>query len=157
MDHHSDTAGVKVFPPFVYFVGLAGGYLIWWLVPVSIFPGAGTPLRAVGIVVCLAGLSLGASALFQFWRVGTPPEPHKPTRALATTGPYRFTRNPMYLGMALGHAGLALVGNALWPLLTLIPVIWIIRRKVIDREEDYLTAKFGDEYRSLTRRVRRWI
>ncbi len=157
MAAHAETAGVKVFPPMVYFVGLVAGYLVWWILPVPIMPGAGAPLRALGIVVFLAGIALGAAALYQFWRVRTPPEPHKPTLALATGGPYRFTRNPMYLGMALCHAGIALAGNALWPLLTLIPVIWVIRKYVIDREEAYLTAKFGDAYRALTGRVRRWV
>jgi protein-S-isoprenylcysteine O-methyltransferase Ste14 len=155
--HASDTAGVELFPPLVYFVGLAGGYIIWWLLPVPIMPGGGLAIRLVGAAACLAGLALAASALFQFWRAGTPPEPHKPTLALATGGPYRFTRNPMYLGMALGHAGLAIAGNALWPLLTLVPVVWVIRRQVIDREEAYLTTKFGEAYRAFTKRTRRWL
>jgi protein-S-isoprenylcysteine O-methyltransferase Ste14 len=157
MEPHTDTAGVHVFPPLVYFAGLAAGYIVWWFLPVPILAGGTAALRVVGIIVCIAGFVLGTSALLVFWRAGTPPEPHKPTRAQATGGPYRFTRNPMYLGMALGQAGLALVGNALWPLLTLIPVIWVIRRQVIDREEAYLTSKFGDDYRALTARTRRWI
>jgi protein-S-isoprenylcysteine O-methyltransferase Ste14 len=155
--HHDDTAGVPVLPPLVYAAGLVGGYLLWWFLPVPVIPGGGAALRIVGALVCLAGLALIAVALFQFWRVGTPPEPHKPTRALATDGVYRLTRNPMYLGMALGHAGLALAGNALWPLLTLVPVVWIIRRQVIDREEAYLAAKFGDDYRRFLSRTRRWL
>lgn len=157
MANHGDTSGVKLFPPLVYLAGLAAGYLIWWLIPTPIVPGAGLAMRALGIVVFLAGLALAIAALHQFRRVDTPPEPHRPTRALASGGPYRFTRNPMYLGMALGHAGLALVANALWPLLTLIPVIWTIRRQVIDREEAYLTAKFGETYRAYCARVRRWL
>jgi protein-S-isoprenylcysteine O-methyltransferase Ste14 len=63
----------------------------------------------------------------------------------------------MYLGMALLVGGFALLGNALWPLLALIPVIWFIRTQVIDREERYLEARFGVEYRDFTSRVRRWL
>jgi protein-S-isoprenylcysteine O-methyltransferase Ste14 len=92
-----------------------------------------------------------------FRRAGTSPDPHEPTTALALDGPYRLTRNPMYLGMALVQGGLALAGNALWPLLALVPVIWVIRTQVIDKEERYLEAKFGGEYRAFKERVRRWI
>jgi protein-S-isoprenylcysteine O-methyltransferase Ste14 len=81
----------------------------------------------------------------------------RPTTAIVFTGPYRFTRNPMYLGLALLQAGLAMVTNSLWPLLTLAPVIVAVRRLVIDREERYLEAKFGEEYRAYKARVRRWV
>ena len=97
------------------------------------------------------------SAVVLFRRIGTPPDPHEPSTRLALDGPYRFTRNPMYLGMAAVLAGLALIGNALWPLLALIPVIWWIRTQVIAREERYLEAKFGGEYRDFKARVRRWL
>ena len=63
----------------------------------------------------------------------------------------------MYLGMALVFAGFALLGNALWPLLALIPVIWAIQKQVIAREEIYLEAKFGADYLALKSRVRRWL
>ena len=71
--------------------------------------------------------------------------------------PYRFTRNPMYLGLVFVTAGLALLANALWPLILLPVVIVILRRAVIDREERYLTAKFGEEYLQYKARVRRWF
>ena len=68
-----------------------------------------------------------------------------------------FTRNPMYLGLVFITAGLALLANALWPLVLLPVVIVIVRRAVIDREERYLTAKFGEEYLQYKARVRRWL
>ena len=74
---------------------------------------------------------------------------------MAVGGPYRFTRNPMYLGLVFILAGLVLLANALWPLI-LLPVV-IVRRAVIDREERYLTAKFGEEYLRYLARVRRWL
>jgi protein-S-isoprenylcysteine O-methyltransferase Ste14 len=157
MARQNDTAGVRVLPPLVYLAGLAAGYLVWWFLPLPIVPGGGSALPIAGIAVILVGIALAAAALHQFWRAGTPPEPHKPTKALAFDGPYRFTRNPMYLGMALVQGGLALAGNALWPLLALVPVIAFIRTQVIDREERYLEAKFGGEYHAFRERVRRWL
>jgi protein-S-isoprenylcysteine O-methyltransferase Ste14 len=157
MPHPNDTAGVRVLPPLVYLAGLAAGYLVWWFLPVPIVAGGGSPMRIAGIALILAGIALAAAALYQFRRAGTPPEPHKPTKALAFDGPYRFTRNPMYVGMALIQGGFALAGNALWPLLALVPVIWIVRTQVIAREEAYLEAKFGAPYRDFKARVRRWL
>ena len=97
----------------------------------------------------------GAVATFR--RVGTTPHPAGPTTALAVGGPYRFTRNPMYLSLVFITVGLALLANALWPLVLLPVVIVIVRWTVIDREERYLTAKFGEEYLQYKARVRRWM
>jgi len=77
--------------------------------------------------------------------------------AVVTTGPFRWTRNPIYLGMALCTAGVAVGLNLLWPLLVLPFVIWAIRRRVIAREEQYLDRVFGREYRRYRERVPRWL
>ena len=74
-----------------------------------------------------------------------------------TTGPYRFTRNPAYLGMALTYVGIALLSSAVWVLLPLPLVLAVIDRGVIAREERYLQRKFGEEYLSYKRTVRRWV
>jgi protein-S-isoprenylcysteine O-methyltransferase Ste14 len=153
-----DNSGVRIFPPAVYVGGLIIGYAIQWLWPFPIAPDAWSLLiRIVGVVVLASGVWLVLSAASLFGRLGTPPNPTQPTTALATDGPYRFTRNPMYFGMGLMLAGFALVGNALWPLIALVPAVGIIRMQVIDREERYLEAKFGNEYRQFKARVRRWI
>ena len=83
--------------------------------------------------------------------------PVRPTTALVTSGPYRLTRNPMYVGFALGHAGLALRRRSTWALLMLGPVLAAVDRIVIEREERYLERAFGDEYRRYARQVRRWL
>ncbi|MCR4281423.1 MAG: isoprenylcysteine carboxylmethyltransferase family protein [Bauldia sp.] len=154
----SDNSGVRIFPPGVYLAGLAIGYAIWWFWPLPMVPGEWSfAIRVLGGVAVVAGIALMASALVMFRGVGTSPDPREPVTALALDGPYRFTRNPMYLGMALIQSGLALVGNALWPLLALVPAIWIIRTQVIDKEERYLEAKFGGEYRDFKARVHRWV
>ncbi len=154
----TDTPGVTILPPFVFLIGLVGGYLIQWALPFPILPPVfDVAIRGAGVIVILVGAWLMFTALAVFQRAGTPASPHETSKALAFDGPYRFTRNPMYLGMALVLAGFAFIGNALWPLLALIPVIWWIQTQVIHREEAYLSAKFGQPYVDFTHRVRRWL
>jgi protein-S-isoprenylcysteine O-methyltransferase Ste14 len=81
----------------------------------------------------------------------------KPTTALVTEGPFRYSRNPIYLALTLLYVGVALLINALWILLLIVPVLLVIRYGVIAREEAYLTRKFGDTYRQYTARVQRWL
>jgi len=157
-DETSDTPGVKILPPIVYLAGLVVGYAIWWFWPVPVVPAEWSfAVRVVGGVAVVLGFWVTLAAVAMFNRIGEDANPMEPTNALTFDGPYRFTRNPMYLGMALILGGLALLGNALWPLLALIPVIFFIRTQVIDKEEHYLGRKFGAEYRDFKARVRRWI
>ena len=114
-------------------------------------------VRVAGGAVAAFGLWIMLYAVWRFQRAGTTPTHWEPTTTVVASGPYRFTRNPMYVGMASVHGGLALLGNALWPLLLLVPAIWIIRTQVIAREERYLEAKFGAQYRAYKAGVRRWL
>jgi protein-S-isoprenylcysteine O-methyltransferase Ste14 len=84
-------------------------------------------------------------------------DPREPTTAIVTGGPYRFTRNPLYLSMTLVYAGITALANALPAALLLPAVLAFMRRGVIEREERYLERKFGDEYMDYKARVRRWI
>ena len=102
-------------------------------------------------------MALAASAMILFFRARTSPLPIKPTTAIVETGPYRFTRNPMYLGLGLLYLGITLWVDTLWPLLCLPLVIFLVQRFVIEREERYLEAKFGEGYHAYKARVRRWI
>ena len=90
-------------------------------------------------------------------RAGTNIRPDQPTLALASDGPFRFTRNPLYIAVTGLYLGIALLVNALWPLVLLIPVLAVLRWGVVGREERYLEAKFGEPYRAYKARVRRWI
>ena len=154
----ADNAGVRILPPLVYLAGLVLGYAVWWFWPMPVVPDAWSfALRIAGGVAFLLGIWLVAAAVMHFSRIGEDPNPTVPTHTLTFDGPYRFTRNPMYLGLALIQGGLALLGNALWPLVALIPVIWIIRTQVIAKEELYLERKFGGEYTAFKARVRRWL
>jgi protein-S-isoprenylcysteine O-methyltransferase Ste14 len=154
MNKH-DTAGVVAPPPLIYVAGLALGFGLEALLPGASLPGL---VRwGLGAVLLLAGLALLASFNTAFTRKGTAVEPWKPTTAIVTTGPYRVTRNPAYLGMALVYVGIALLAEALWVLLPLPIVLAVIDRAVIAREERYLERKFGREYLDYKATVRRWI
>jgi len=100
---------------------------------------------------------LFAWAIVTITRAGSNVPTNRPTTAIVETGPYRFTRNPIYLGMVLGLIGLAIAFNSLWLLLTLVPFALAICFGVVAREEAYLERKFGDVYRRYRARVRRWL
>jgi protein-S-isoprenylcysteine O-methyltransferase Ste14 len=150
-----DTPGVVAPPPLIFLAGLAVGFGLEALLPGASLPGA---VRWVlGGVLVVAGLALLASFNTSFSRKGTAVEPWKPTTAIVTGGPYRLTRNPAYLGMALVYVGIALLAEALWVLAPLPVVLAVIDRGVIAREERYLERKFGREYLDYKGTVRRWI
>jgi protein-S-isoprenylcysteine O-methyltransferase Ste14 len=142
-------------PPLIFLAGLVVGFGLEALLPGSEVPGA---VRWVlGGATLLAGLALQTTFIAAFSRKGTAVEPWKPTTAIVTTGPYRLTRNPAYLGMALIYVGIALLADSLWVLAPLPLVIAAIDRGVIAREERYLERKFGREYLDYKQRARRWI
>jgi protein-S-isoprenylcysteine O-methyltransferase Ste14 len=150
-----DTAGVVAPPPLVFLGGLAIGFVLEILLPSASLPGA---VRWIfGGVLLVAGVALLGTFNSSFHRAGTAVEPWRPTTAIVTTGPYRLTRNPAYLGMTLVYIAIALLADALWVLVPLPAVLLIIDRMVIAREERYLARKFGQEYLDYKGRVRRWI
>lgn len=155
---HTDTSGVRFPPPFYYLIGLLIGFLIhWWLPVYLVKPAHRAPLEIAGVVLMALGLALFIGSVTRMRRAGTSPNPHVPTQALTVAGPYRFTRNPIYLAFALVCAGFSLLVNLLWPLLSVPVAVAIVDRVVISKEERYLEAKFGDQYRDYCKRVRRWI
>ena len=93
----------------------------------------------------------------QFRRLGTPPEPWKPTTALATGGLYRLSRNPIYVGFAVTYLGFAVAMDSPVALALLIPCLIVVDRFVIAREERYLEGRFGDAFRAYRNEVRRWL
>jgi len=90
-------------------------------------------------------------------KAGTPIRTDRPVPRLVTDGPFRYTRNPGYLGLAMFYAGIAVLRNALWAILLLPVVVYVIQREVIGREERYLERTFGEEYLVYKARVRRWV
>ena len=151
------TSGVKFPPPAIYALGLAGGFLLGRRWPASVWPAHDIEVRLLGVLLFVLGLGIGAWAVLTFRAAGTSPNPMRPTATLAFGGPYRLTRNPMYLGLAFASAGFALFWNALWPLLSVPVAMALLSRFVIAREERYLEAKFGEDYVRYKVRVRRWL
>ena len=151
----SDTANVVVLPPLLYGMALAVGFLLQWLAPRAIVASA-TRYWAGGIVLAL-GLALAFWGRHHMERAGTNVNPREPTTALVVSGPFRFSRNPLYVALTLMYAGLAVVANAFWVLVLLVPVLLLLHSGVVRREERYLEAKFGEAYRQYRARVRRYL
>ena len=150
-----DSAGVVVPPPLIYLLGLILGYSLGLVFPIAFLPSV--PSLIVGAVILLVGFTIASTAIRTFRRHRTTTLPTRKAAALVQDGPFRFTRNPMYLSLGISYAGLALIMDSLWSLLLLIPVVLAVNFYVIAREERYLTREFGDEYRSYMAKVRRWI
>jgi protein-S-isoprenylcysteine O-methyltransferase Ste14 len=150
-----DTAQVLVLPPMVYGAAFILGLLLHLVFPLHILPA--TLARGIGVVCVLVSIPLALATLRVLARAHTPVDPMKPTTALVTEGPFRYSRNPLYVALTLLYVGVALLINALWILLLVVPVLLVIRYGVIAREEAYLTRKFGDAYRQYTAQVRRWL
>jgi len=150
-----DTSGVRFPPPLIYVGGFVIGYLLDRAVPLTL---TSWPLgEPIGWALVAVGVALMGSAVMTFRRAGTSLNPAKPTTRVVVHGPYRLTRNPMYVGWVIVYLGAALLTNTVWPLALLPVVLVLINRAVIAREERYLEAKFGDAYRAYKSRVRRWL
>ena len=156
MDDTADTAQVVVRPPLAWGLALVAGLALGWLLPLPFLP-AGLPAGWLGATVFVLALALFAWAIATMTRAGSNVPTSLPTTTIVDAGPYRFTRNPIYLGMVLGLIGLAIAFNSLWLLLALAPFAVVIRYGVVAREEAYLERKFGDLYRRYRSRVRRWL
>jgi protein-S-isoprenylcysteine O-methyltransferase Ste14 len=150
-----DTAGISVPPPAYYVAAFLVGVALELIFPTS-WPSTGVRVAAA-VIGGGAWLALDGAATVIFRRAGTSMIPMKPTTALVTSGPYRFTRNPMYVGMAFLYVALAFAFGVMWALVFLPAVIVCIDRLVIAREEPYLDRKFGQSYRDYKTRVRRWL
>jgi protein-S-isoprenylcysteine O-methyltransferase Ste14 len=150
-----DNPGVVAPPPLIYVGALALGLVANRLYPITFLPRAVS--RVLGLPLVFGGLAIGLLGFREMRRAETNVDPYKPATAIVTEGPYRFTRNPLYLGMTLVHSGIIALFNAL-PAAMLLPLaLAVLRRGVIEREERYLESKFGDEYLAYKARVRRWL
>ena len=151
------NAGVIAPPPLIYV-----GFLVLALAADFVFggPSLGITNEArwiTGVMLVLLGLAVVIIAATRFRSAGTEIAPWRPSTAMVTTGLYRFTRNPMYLGMALVYAGLSVLANSVFALACLFPVLAVVTYGVIKREERYLEVTFGEAYRAYKGKVRRWI
>ena len=150
-----DNAGVIAPPPFIYLGGLVLGLLLQGFLPLPLFWRKRRPL--VGSALVGTALAIGYTAFRTMREAKTTPNPREPVTAIVTSGPFQFSRNPIYLAMAMLYSGIAILANALWPLLLLPIILRIINRGVIDREEAYLERKFGQQYLKYKQQVQRWL
>jgi protein-S-isoprenylcysteine O-methyltransferase Ste14 len=156
MNNPSDTANVVIRPPIAWALAVLAGLVLQWVVPLPFMP-ASVPAGWVGGIAFMLALALVAWAIATMTGAGSNVPTNMPTTTIVQTGPYRFTRNPIYLGMLLGLVGLAIAFDSLWLLVTLVPFALVIRYGVIAREEAYLQRKFGSAYRHYRAHVRRWL
>src|SRR5262245_35624759 len=156
MDDAADTAQVVIRPPLGWGLAVFAGLALNWLVPLPFLP-VDLPAGGLGAIVFVLALVLVAWAIVTMTKAGSNVPTNLPTTTIVESGPYRFTRNPNYLGMFLGLVGLAIAFDNLWLLMMLVPFALIIRYGVVAREEAYLERKFGDVYRGYSSRVRRWL
>lgn len=157
MASSGDNPGVLAPPPLLFLSALAIGAALDFGA-LRLPTGLPAPARFVaGAVLAAAACALFGGALGRFRRAGTAVEPWRPSTALVTEGVYRFTRNPIYLGMAVLYAALALAVDSALALTLLPPLLALVQVGVIAREERYLERKFGDAYRAYKASVRRWV
>jgi protein-S-isoprenylcysteine O-methyltransferase Ste14 len=146
---------VLVWPPALYAGAFALGLVLDRLVPLGHLPALAA--RLLGTICLVVGVGVAHSGEKVMHRAGTNVRPDLPTTVLVTEGPFGRTRNPLYLGLTLMYAGLALLIPGTWPLILLVPVLLVMHWGVIAREERYLERKFGEPYRAYLGRVRRWL
>jgi protein-S-isoprenylcysteine O-methyltransferase Ste14 len=151
----TDSPGVVTFPPLIYVAALVAGFALdlGW-------PRAYLPQRiqyGVGFAVIALALGLAVAAVLTMRRSGTHIDVRKPATALVTGGPFRLSRNPIYLALTLLYLGIAIASDVFWMFPTLLPALFVMQRGVIAREEAYLADKFGAAYEAYCRSVRRWI
>ena len=156
MDMRSDTAAVIIRPPLALLLAIMAGLALNRFVPLSFLP-PDLPALWLGAVVFAVGLALAIWAITTMTRAGSNVPTNLPTTTIVERGPYRFTRNPIYLGMFLALIGLTVALDNFWLLAMLVLFAIVIRYGVVAREEAYLERKFGDVYRSYRSRVRRWL
>lgn len=156
-DNSRDGAAVWLPPPLVYLAGLVLGFVLHaFVVPLGI-PIATAPRIVIAVLTAMAGVVLVAGAIRLFKRTGQDPKPWKATPEIVSSGVYRWTRNPMYVGMALIQAAIG-IGVATGWIVVLTPlVLGVVYLTAVRHEETYLEQKFGAAYTEYKNEVRRWL
>lgn len=154
MPNPTEHAAIIAPPPLIYLAGLGVALLLDRQFPWEILPPFWAPL---GAVLLAGGLLLVYTAFLALRRARTAASPYQASTAIVSSGPFRFSRNPVYLGMTFMYTGIGLWRNSGWVLLCLPPLLMLMHYGVIRREERYLAAKFGEAYLRYQARVRRWL
>jgi protein-S-isoprenylcysteine O-methyltransferase Ste14 len=159
MTEQNDAAAVRVFPPAVPLLTILSGIALEYWIPIDLGfePVPGTRYWVGGLMVVGAILGLGGWSVLLVRRSGQSENPWKPTMEIVERGPFRITRNPMYLQMVVVCVGFSIILWNVW-ILVLTPLCaWLLQRLAIEPEETYLERKFGASYLAYKRRVPRWI
>jgi protein-S-isoprenylcysteine O-methyltransferase Ste14 len=146
---------LRIRPPVIYAGVFLLGLVLQVLLPLPMIARAYSPSLAG--LLALAGILLLVGSLRRFWSAGTHARHTRPTTTVVTSGPYRFTRNPMYVGVLCLYLALACAIRQLWPVLLSPMVVWLLSVWVIRSEEVFLARQFGTEYEKYRTRVRRWV
>ena len=155
MADDQDNPGIRVPPPLIYLLPLLLGLLLDKKAHVPFLPR--TAARGLGWSLLGSGGLLSRWFFITMRNADAPVRTDRPVPRLTTEGPFRYTRNPGYLCLAMIYTGIAVLRNSLWAILLLPLVLLVIQREVIGREERYLERTFGEEYLNYKRRVRRWL
>ncbi len=150
-----DTSGPIVRPPIAYACSLLSSLVLDRIWPLAL--SSSGVQESAGALLVAGSVALFARSAREFRKFGTPLPSSRPSTTVVRTGPYRFSRNPIYLSFTLLQVGIALWAGNGWLLVLLIPTLALISGGVIDREEQYLTEKFGEDYLRYRRSVRRWL
>ena len=155
MNTQNDRAHLVINPFLIYIAFGLCAIFLQKLLPLPFILQSSA--RIIGVAIMIINLIIGLPAVRNMFAAKTSPNPYRPTTALVFSGPYRFTRNPMYIGLTLLYAGLMMYLQLPWGLIFLPVVIWLITIWVIAPEEKYLEKKFGTDYLNYKSTVRRWI
>jgi len=153
--NEQDSSGALAPPPVFFGIALAVGFVLDAIWPQPILPQ--TIQYIVGFPLIVLSILAALTVVREFRRHKTNLDVHKPTTAIIATGPFRFSRNPVYLSLVVLVTGIAVAVDSYWLLITMLPAIAVVHKFVILREEAYLTRKFGDDYLSYKSGVRRWL
>ena len=151
-----DIAGVIAPPPLIYLGGLITGFAIQARLPLPLLLPKGLR-RFLGSLLLGGSIALIAGAMRKFQQAETSYHPNEPTTTLISEGPYRLTRNPLYLSLTMLYTAIALFGDAFWVMALLPVIVRVMNYGVIEREEHYLERKFGDQYLQYKGRTPRWF
>jgi protein-S-isoprenylcysteine O-methyltransferase Ste14 len=155
MADDQDNPGIRLPPPPIYLLALLLGLLLDRRAHVPFLPRG--VARVLGWPLVGGGMALAAWFARTMRGADTTMHINKPVSRVVQDGPFRYSRNPGYVSLTMIYAGIAVLRNALWAILLLPLVVYVIQREVIGREERYLERTFGDEYLAYKARVRRWV
>jgi protein-S-isoprenylcysteine O-methyltransferase Ste14 len=152
----ADHPGVIAMPPFLYLGMFLAAVVAQWLVPLRIFPTTAVAVT-LGLTLAVVAIAVARWGRRTMTAAGTNVRPTRPATTVVTSGPFRYSRNPLYVALTLLYVGLITAVNTWWGVVLLVPLLVTMHFGVVRREERYLDRKFGDSYRAYRARVRRYV